>query len=79
MARIVSGYDLYQACKDEGFDLPAECADVEMRMPVDGVIQLAYIVNLDEESLAAFGRALIRMAQKAAEARLPPREPDLLR
>lgn len=62
--RALIGNDLYQALKDEGFILPDECGDVEMRLPVDGVIQLAYIVNLTDERLAQFGRALVRMAEK---------------
>lgn len=64
MARIIGGYNLYQALKDEGYVLPPECGDVEMRLPVDGLIQLAYIVNLTDESLAQFGRALVRMAER---------------
>jgi len=62
----VGGYGLYQALKDEGYELPEECGDVEMRLPVDGVIQLAYIVNLtdgEDGTLAKFGRALVRMAK----------------
>lgn len=62
MSRVVaSGYGLYNALKAEGFELPEECGDVEMRMPVDGAIQLALIVNLTEERLAQFGRALVRL------------------
>lgn len=64
MSKIIGGYGLYDALKDEGYTLPPECGDVEMRLPVDGVIQLAYIVNLTDESLAQFGRALVRMAEK---------------
>lgn len=63
--RLVGGYSLYQALKDEGYELPPECGDVEMRLPVDGCIQLAYIVNLTDESLAQFGRALVRMAERS--------------
>ena len=64
MARVISTYGLYQALKDEGFNLPDECVDVEMKMPVDGVYQLHYVVNLTDERLAKFGRALVRMAEK---------------
>lgn len=64
MSKAIGCYGLYQALKDEGYILPPECGDVEMRLPVDGVIQLAYIVNLTDESLAQFGRALVRMSEK---------------
>lgn len=64
MKRVMTTYGLYQALVDEGYVLPEECGDVEMRLPVDGVIQLALIVNLTDETLAMFGRALIRMAGK---------------
>lgn len=47
MANIMAGYGLYEALKDEGYVLPDECGDVEMRLPVDGIVQLAYIVNLN--------------------------------
>lgn len=65
---ISAGYGLYQALKDEGYELPAECGNVEMRLPVDGIIQLALIVNLTDGpdgTLAKFGRALVRMANWA--------------
>ncbi len=64
-SRVLAGYGLYQALKAEGYELPPECGDVEMRLPVDGAIQLAYIVNLTGENLEKFGRALIRMAAEA--------------
>ena len=50
---------LYDALKAEGYVLPDECADVEMTLPVDGVMQLKLIVNLTGESLQQFGRALV--------------------
>ena len=64
MAKIISTYGLYYALKDEGFDLPDECVDVEMKMPTDGIYQLHYIVNLTDDRLAKFGRALVRMAER---------------
>lgn len=49
---------LYDALKAEGYELPADCADVEMVLPVDGIIQLKLVVNLTGKSLQQFGRAL---------------------
>ncbi|MES2360082.1 MAG: hypothetical protein V4529_17205 [Gemmatimonadota bacterium] len=63
MAKVLTGFGLYNALKVEGYTLPDECADVELRIPVDGVMQLALIVNLTEVTLAQVGRAFIRMAE----------------
>lgn len=63
MPKVISGYGLYQALKDEGYELPEECADVQLVMPVDGMIQLEMRVNLTDETLAMLGRALVRMAE----------------
>jgi len=58
-----NGDHLYDALKAEGFLLPDECADVKLIMPVDGVYQLEYRVNLFGERLAQVGRALARMGE----------------
>ena len=63
MERIVGSFGLYQALKAEGFELPKECAEVRMEMPVDGIFQLVYRVNLTEEDLKKIGRTLVRMAE----------------
>lgn len=63
MIRAVMAYGLYQALKDEGYELPKECADVELVMPVDGIFRLRMLVNLTNESLAQLGRALIRLSE----------------
>ena len=52
------GTDLYQALKAEGFDLPDECRDLRLTMPVEGVFVLHYEVNVYGERLAKVGRAL---------------------
>jgi len=54
--------DLYTALKAENYDLPDECGDVELVMPVDGVFQLRFIVNVTKENLAKLGRALVRVS-----------------
>ncbi len=64
MARVISTYGLYEALKAEGFLLPDECADVQMLMPIDGMYQLAYKVNLRDEDLVKLGRALVRLAER---------------
>jgi hypothetical protein len=64
VAKIISANGLYDALKDGGFDLPEECSDVEMKMPADGLYALHYVVLLNGERLAKFGRALVRMAEK---------------
>jgi hypothetical protein len=50
--------NLYQALKDEGFNLPPECGDILLEIPVDGLIRLHFVQNLTGEDLAKFGRAL---------------------
>ena len=57
-----SGTVLYHALLAEGFDLPPNCGDIEMELPVDGLIRLKYVENLSGERLAQFGRALQRVA-----------------
>lgn len=61
----VSGTNLYNALKEEGFELPPECGDVEMSLPVDGVIQLRYIENLSGDRLIKFANALRKLAKEA--------------
>lgn len=49
---------LYNALKTVGFELPPECGDLRLEMPVDGLMRLHYVENLTGERLAQFGRAL---------------------
>ena len=56
--------DLFKALKEEGFELPRECRDVLLVMPVDGVFVLRYEVMLTGEDLAKVGRALARMGNR---------------
>lgn len=63
MVRMVSTYGLYNALKDEGYTLPPECGDVQLLMPVDGLFQLHYTVNLLPEDMVKVGRALVRLAE----------------
>jgi hypothetical protein len=60
---------LYDALKAEGFQLPRECRDVLLVMPVDGVYVLRYEVNLLPEDLAMVGRALMRIGDRTAHER----------
>lgn len=53
---------LYEALKAEGFLLPDECADVRLLMPVDGIWQMQYRVNLSMEDFEKVSRAFIRIA-----------------
>jgi hypothetical protein len=54
---------LYDALKAEGFELPKNCVDVELEMPVDGNFVLKYRVFLDPEDLVKVGQALKRMGE----------------
>lgn len=67
MSRVISNQPptLYEALKAEGFVLPDECCEVRMIMPVDGVYQLHYEVNLRAEDLIKIGKALQRIAMIA--------------
>ena len=73
-SKIMASYQLYQALKDEGFVLPDECGDVTLTMPVDGILQLHYHINLTDVTLAQVGRALARIA----EGRVSPSDNDRL-
>ena len=55
---------LYRALKQCGFTLPDECGDVQMLMPVDGVFQLHYTVNLTHDDMVKIGNALIAIGLK---------------
>lgn len=69
---LTGGTMLWAALKAEGYPLPEECASVEAVYPIDGVIQLRLTVNLTPEHLAAFGRAMIRIAERDFEPRKDP-------
>jgi hypothetical protein len=58
---LPSGTMLYHALLAEGFELPKECGDMQLLMPVDGVFQLHYTVNVLGSDLAKLGRALARI------------------
>jgi hypothetical protein len=64
MSRLLSTYGLYQALKDEGFELPPNCGDVILQMPVDGRYELHFVEFLEDDRLAKLGRALARMAER---------------
>jgi hypothetical protein len=64
MAQIMGTLNLYNALKAEGFELPKNCGDVQLEMPVDGVFVMVYRVMLDQEDLMKLGRALARMGEK---------------
>lgn len=64
MARILASVGLYKALLDEGFELPKNCGDVELEMPVDGAFVLRYRVMLDQDDLQKLGRALVRMGER---------------
>ncbi len=59
-----SELDLYNALKDEGFELPRDCGGIKLEMPVDGLFQLCYKINLYGEELAKVGRALARLGEE---------------
>jgi hypothetical protein len=59
----MSSFGLYKALKDEGFELPPECGDITLELPVDGVIRLNCPLMLTGERLAQLGRALTKMAE----------------
>ena len=59
-----SGTALHRALQAEGFDLPANCGDVELEMPVDGVMILRYRIILDDMQLEKLARALSRIAKR---------------
>jgi hypothetical protein len=79
-----SGTALFQALQAEDFPLPDDCADVKLTMPIDGLFQLHYVVNVSGDSLTKLGRALTRIGEDHAGSpavvnsfeRLPERTPN---
>jgi hypothetical protein len=61
-----NGTDLYNALVAEGFELPEECSDVQLEMPIDGIFRLHYSVNVTGDNLAKLGRALTRIGEQHA-------------
>lgn len=53
--------ELVDALLAEGFDIPKECSHIDMGIPIDGVMQIHYTVNLMPEQMARLGRALVRV------------------
>jgi len=63
MAHFVGGTPLYVALKKVGFPLPENCGDVELEMPVDGVMTLRYRIMLDDHQLEKLAEALKLIAK----------------
>lgn len=62
--RLADTYDLYDALKAEGFQLPKETASVELLAPPGGIFQLRITTNCTPEMLQIISRALVRIADK---------------
>lgn len=41
---LASGHDLVKALKEEGLSFPDECGDVEVHVPVDGVMTIKFVI-----------------------------------
>lgn len=61
MIRSFGGLELGAALQREGL-LPPECASVELHMPVDGLVQLQYVVNVRPEDAPKLARAIASLA-----------------
>lgn len=59
MAQPPMAHDLNHFLLEEDL-IPEECAHVEVHYPVDGMIQIHYTVNVTEDRLVRFHRALQR-------------------
>jgi hypothetical protein len=64
VSRAISAFGLCQALKAEGFELPQECADVTLEMPVDGAMQIVYHCFLTPEDIVKLGKAFERMGNE---------------
>ena len=62
ITKIYAGQTLGKYLNDEGL-LPPECADVELFVPSDGLLQLKYTVNVTDEDLGKIRRALERLEE----------------
>lgn len=63
MSKIISiaPPHLYDALKAEGFELPRNCGDIQLEMPVAGAFVLVYRQMLEGDDLVKIGSALKRM------------------
>jgi hypothetical protein len=66
MARPIAGSSLGTALAREGL-LPPECAEVTLEMPVDGLFQIRYVVNVREEDIPKLARAIASLAEAPDE------------
>lgn len=63
MQMYVGSVGLYAALKEQGFDLPRNCRDVNLVADLDQPLMLQYNVLLTPEDLQAVGRALESMGK----------------
>lgn len=63
MTRLIAGYRLGKILADMGV-LPDECADVEMLIPVDGVLRLRYTVNVTQEDARKLAEAFEKLSHE---------------
>ena len=59
--------------------LPPETADLEILVPVDGVLRVRFTVNILEKDLPTFAEAFTRLAVQTASEPPPPPENTLMR
>jgi hypothetical protein len=65
MEPVYTGQALYKALQAEGFELPPNCGDIELLIPVSGVIRLVYSEIVRGDRLALVGRAMQRLAAES--------------
>jgi hypothetical protein len=53
---------LFNALKAVGYDMPKECVNAELRMPVDAPFQITFICNITTDDMERIGRALQQCA-----------------
>ncbi len=63
VVRAIGPTLLYRALQEVGFELPKDCGDVELLLPVDGVPQLRMTVFIHGERLELLGQALARLGE----------------
>jgi hypothetical protein len=61
------GTDLYHALLDEGFQLPDDCGDIWLQMPVDGILRLHFTILISGDNLVKLGRALAKLGEQRGE------------
>lgn len=66
MTTSYAGHSLGRLLHEEGL-LPPECADVQLIVPVDDIVQIRFTVNVHPQDMGKIHRAIGRLLEESRE------------